>query len=51
MRVELKLAVVKGDAAFPYVISCIIYDTKPVHIISTLDDNFKWTPIKKKVYS
>ena len=41
----------KGDATFPYILACIIYDTKPVHIISTASDNFKWTPIKKKLYS
>ena len=40
----------KGDTKFPDVLACSIYDTNTVHIISTVAENFKWTPIKKKVY-
>ena len=41
----------KGDATCPAVLACSLYDTKKVHIISNMDENFKWTPIKHKVYS
>ena len=47
---EVKLAVMKGDTTCPDVISCSIYANNPVHIISTVADNFKWNPIKKKFY-
>ena len=45
------MVVMKGDATCPDVLACTLYDTKPVHIISNVADNVKWTPIKKKVYS
>ena len=51
VRVEVKVAVMKGDATYPDVIACGIYDTNTVHIISTVDYNSKWIPIKNKVYS
>ena len=51
MRGEVKLAGMKGDETCPDVILCGLYDTKTVHIISTVVENFKWTPIKKKFYS
>ena len=41
----------KGDETCPDVILCGLYDKKTVHIISTVVENFKWTPIKKKLYS
>ena len=40
----------KCNAKFPDVLACSIYDKKTVHIISTVADNVKWTPIKNKVY-
>ena len=51
MRGEVKVAVMKGDATCPDVLACSLYDTKPVHNISTMDDNFKYNPDKKKFYS
>ena len=48
---KVKVAVMKCDAKFTDAIACIIYDTKTVHIISTVYDNFKWSTTKKKVYS
>ena len=45
------MAVMKGDATCPDVLACSLFDTNPVHIISSVDENFKWTPINKKVYS
>ena len=41
----------KGDTTCPDVLVCSIYATNIVHIISTVDYNVKWTPIKKKCYS
>ena len=32
-RGEVKLAVIKGDATYPNVIPCSLYDTNPVRII------------------
>ena len=43
--------VMKGNAKYPDVLACSIYDTKTVLIISTVDDNVKWTSTKKKVYN
>ena len=51
VRGEVKVAVIKGDATFPDVIACIIYDTKLVHIIPSVSINVKWTPTKNKFYS
>ena len=51
MRGEVKVEMMKGDATCPYVLACSIYDTRPVHVISTVADNFECTSIKKKVYS
>ena len=51
VRGEVKVAVTKGGATCTYVLACSLYDTNPVHIISTMADNVKWNTIKKKVYS
>ena len=51
MRVEAKVVVIKVDATCPDMILCSLYDTNTVYIISTVYDNVKWTPKKKKVYS
>ena len=48
---EVKVVVMKGDTTFTYVLACSICDTNPVHIISTVSDNVKWTHTKKKFYS
>ena len=40
----------KGDATCPDVLAFSLYDTNPVHIISTVDNNFKCTPTKNKFY-
>ena len=48
---EVKLAVMKGDATCPDVLTCIIYGTNTVHILSTMAGNVMWNPINKKVYS
>ena len=44
------MVVMKGDATCPDVLAFSLYDTNPVHIISTVDDNFKCTPTKNKFY-
>ena len=41
----------KGDATCSDVLVCSIYDTKPVHIVSTVAENFMWTLTKKKLYN
>ena len=38
---EVKVVVMKGDATSPDVLACSLYDTNPVHIISTVADNVK----------
>ena len=51
MRGEVKVVVMKGEAKYPDVLACSIYDTNPVYIILTVAENVNWTPIKKKIYS
>ena len=50
MRGEVKVEVIKGDAICSDVRVCSVYDTKLVHMISTLYRNVKWTPTKNKFY-
>ena len=45
------MEVMKVNATCTDVLACIICDTNKVYIISTVAENFKWNPIKKKVYS
>ena len=45
------MTVMKFYATCSDVLVCIIYNKKPVHFISIVADNFKWAPIKNKVYS
>ena len=41
----------KVDVTCPDVLACSIYEKNLVCIISTVSDNFKWNPTKKKFYS
>ena len=50
MRGEVKVEVMKGDTICSDVRVCSLYDTKLVHMISTLYRNVKWTPTKNKFY-
>ena len=47
VRGEVKLVVMKGDAKCPDVLAFSIYEKRPVHIISDVADNVKWTPIRR----
>jgi len=51
IRGTVKVAVLKGDAACPNVVAASVYDTKPVHFLSTIAENIAWVLKEKQVYN
>ena len=45
------MAVLKVSADTPYMLAVLVYDTKPVHLISTVSETVEWLPIKKNEWS
>jgi len=50
-RGTVKVAILKGDAACPNVVAASVYDTKPVHFLSTIAENIAWAMKEKQVYN
>jgi hypothetical protein len=50
-RGESKCAILKEDLNCPDLIACSVYDTKPVHMLSTIAKTVDWTIMQRKVYS
>jgi len=49
-RSTVKAAVLKGDPGCPNVVAYSVYDTKPVHVVSTACTNLKWREREKLIY-
>ena len=49
-RGEVKAAVLKDAEKMKDMVAFSVYDTKPVHFISTAAKSLKWIPIKRKVW-
>ena len=45
----LKAAVLSGDDKFPALISCLVYNSKPVHFLSTAATKIKWLTKDRKI--
>jgi len=48
LRGTVLAAVLKGDDGNPNLLACSIYDTKPVHILSSANVDVKWIVKTKK---
>ena len=46
-----KAAVLKNSADTPHLLAVSVYDTKPVHLMSTVSESVKWTVKTKRVWS
>jgi hypothetical protein len=47
----VKAAVLKGDAECPNLMATSIYDTKPVHFLSTICEYIKWIMKERSVFN
>eukprot|EP00957_Ditylum_brightwellii_P118027 9001642-Ditylum_brightwellii.AAC.1 len=47
VRGTVKAAVLEGDPDCPNIVVSSVYDTKPVHFISTSTEEITWTKIEK----
>eukprot|EP01048_Picozoa_sp_COSAG05_P021918 COSAG05_NODE_4189_length_1630_cov_6.087524_1_plen_446_part_10 len=50
VRGTVKVAMLKDDPICPNIVQASVYDTKPVHIISTVCDKIEWLIKKRDVY-
>jgi len=48
LRGTTKAAFLQGDDTTPKLLSCSIYDTKPVHLITSANTDIKWVVKNKK---
>ena len=46
-----KAAILEGDPDCPNLVASSVYDAKPVHYLSMVSDEIKWTKIKNNVYN
>ena len=51
VRGTVKVAVLKGDSVCPNIIAASVYDTKPVHVLSTVANHVNWRKVNKKIFS
>ena len=50
-RGTVKAAVLKGDAECPNLVATSVYDTKPVHFLSTVCESIKWIVKERPVFN
>ena len=50
LRGTTKAAFLQGDDTTPKLLSCSIYDTKPVHLITSANTDIKWVVKNKKIW-
>ena len=51
MRGTTKAEILKGNPKCPDLIATSVYDTKPVHYLSILNEELKWVVCEKDVYN
>lgn len=51
VRGTVKVAVLKGDANCPNVVAASVYDTKPVHFLSTICESIAWVVKDRQVFN
>ena len=51
VRGTVKAAVLEGDDDCPSLVCTSVYDTKPVHFMSTICDSIKWITKKRRVFN
>ena len=47
----MKAAVLKGDDTCPDLVCTSVYDTKPVHFMSTICSSIKWITKKRRIFN
>ena len=50
-RGTMKAAILEGNPDCPNLIASLVYDTKPVHFLSTVCTGLNWIEKKKKVFN
>ena len=50
VRGTVKAAVLKNDPVAPNIVAASVYDTKPVHIISSVVDKIEWLTKERQIY-
>ena len=51
VRGTVKVEVRTGDPVCPNIVCCSIYDTKPVHVLSTVAKDVEWWSVRRRVWS
>ena len=51
LRGSTKCAILQDDKTCPNLICASVYDTKPVHLLSTVSSTVEWKEMKRTVYS
>jgi hypothetical protein len=51
VRGTVKAAVLLGDPHCPALLATSVYDTKPVHFLSTVCENIKWMVKERQVFN
>ena len=50
-RGRTKAAVLMGDKDMPQLLAVSVYDTKPVHFLSTIEESIEWVPKTRQVWN
>ena len=51
VRGTVKAAKLDGDPSFPNLVAVSVYDTKPVHFLTTIAKEIKWIQLQRKVWN